>query len=123
MRASDPGEPGTEMVVNANDVVAFFVELAALALIGLWGYRAGGPLSAKVALGIGLPLVAAIMWGLFAAPRARVRIPWVTLVVKVVVLGSAVLAGFTILPPIWAVAFAAVVALNLVLMYVGPLAR
>jgi hypothetical protein len=111
------------MAVNANDVVAFFVELAALALIGLWGYRAGGPLWAKVALGIGLPLLAAIMWGLFAAPRARIRIPWVTLLVKVVVLGAAVLAGFTILPPIWAAAFAAVVALNLVFMYLGPLAR
>jgi hypothetical protein len=109
--------------VNANDVVAFFVELAALALIGLWGYRAGGPVSAQALLGIGLSLLAAVLWGLFAAPRAQFRGRWVTLVVKVVVLGAAVLAGFTILPVVWAVVFAVVVALNLVLMYVGPFAR
>lgn len=116
-------ESTVPMEVNANDVVAFLVELAALALIGLWGYRAGGPLWAKIALAIGLILVASVAWGLFAAPRARFRVPWVTLLVKVLVLGAAVAAGFTILPLVWAVVFAAVVVLNLVLMYVGPFAR
>ena len=109
--------------VNANDVVAFFVELAALALIGLWGYRAGGPVWARALLGIGLPLLAAALWGLFAAPRAQFRGRGVTFVVKVIVLGAAALAGFTILPLVWAVVFAVLVALNLVLMYVGPFAR
>ena len=117
-----PDDTG-QLNVNANDVVAFLVELAALALIGLWGYRAGGPLWVKVALAIGLILLAAFAWGLFAAPRARFRIPWVTLLVKVLVLGAAVAAGFTILPLGWAVLFGIVVVLNLVLMYVGPFAR
>ena len=111
------------MRVNANDAVAFLVELAALALIGLWGYRAGGPLRVKVVLAIGLVLGASVAWGLFAAPRARFRVPRVALLVKVVVLSAAVAAGFTILPLVWAVVFAAVVVLNLVLMYVGPFAR
>ncbi|MDV3223415.1 YrdB family protein [Intrasporangium sp.] len=109
--------------VNANDLVAFLVELVAFVLIGTWGYRAGGPAWAKVGLAIGLVLLAATAWGMFAAPRARFRIPWVTLLVKVVVLGAAVAAGFTILPLAWAVAFAAVVVLNLLLLYVGPFAR
>lgn len=112
-----------QLDINANDVLAFLVELVALALIGLWGYRAGGPLWAKVALAIGLVLAASVFWGLFAAPRARFRVPWVTLLVKVLVLGAAVAAGFTILPLVWAVVFGAVVVLNLVLMYVGPFAR
>lgn len=109
--------------VNANDLVAFLVELLAFVLIGIWGYRAGGPSWAKVLLAVGLVLLAAIAWGMFAAPRARVRIPWVTLLVKIVVLGAAVAAGFTILPLVWAVAFAAVVSLNLLLLHVGPFAR
>jgi hypothetical protein len=112
-----------QLDINANDVMAFLVELVALALIGLWGYRAGGPLWAKVALAIGLVLAASVFWGLFAAPRARFRVPWVTLLVKALVLGAAVAAGFTILPLVWAVVFGAVVVLNLVLMYVGPFAR
>ncbi len=36
-------------------------------------------------------------------------------------LGAGVLAGFLVLPAAWAVAFAVVVVVNLVLMYVGPL--
>jgi hypothetical protein len=39
------------------------------------------------------------------------------------VLGAGVVAGFLVLPTGWAVAFAVVVVDNLVLMYVGPLAR
>ncbi len=114
---------GEGLGVNANDVVAFFVELAALALLGLWGYRAGGAVWAQVLLGIALPLLAAILWGLFAAPRAQFRGRRTTLVVKVVVLGAAVLAGFFVLPLGWALVCAAVVVVNLVLMYVGPFAR
>lgn len=111
------------MEVNANDVVAFVVELVSLVLIGLWAYRAVEPQWAQLVLGVGLPVGAAVLWGLFAAPRARIRVPWLTLLVKVLVLGAAVGAAFTILPTVWAVGFGAVVALNLLLMYVGPFAR
>ena len=40
-----------------------------------------------------------------------------------VVLGAGVVAGFVVLPVVLAVLFAVVVVVNLVLMYVGPLAR
>ncbi|AXG14696.1 DUF2568 domain-containing protein [Intrasporangium calvum] len=48
-----------------------------------------------------MPLVAAVAWGLFAAPRARVRVPRLTPAVKVLVLGAAVAAAFTVLPTGW----------------------
>ena len=38
-------------------------------------------------------------------------------------LGAGVVAGFIVLPTVWAVLAAVVVVVNLVLMYVGPLAR
>jgi hypothetical protein len=43
--------------------------------------------------------------------------------VAVVVLSAGVVAGFVVLPTVWAVGFGAVVVANLLLMYVGPLAR
>jgi hypothetical protein len=56
-----------------NLTLAFVLELCALAALGLWGFSVGGGPVAKTALGIGAPLCAAVLWGLFAAPRAGVR--------------------------------------------------
>ena len=109
--------------VNANDVVAFLVELAALAVLCAWGFQVGGSTAARLLLGLGLPTGAAVLWGLFAAPRARVDVPALRLVVKLVVLGGAATASFGVLPVGVAAAFAVVVAVNLTLLYVGPFAR
>ena len=46
----------------------------------------------KVLLGVGTPLVAAVLWGVFAAPQAPVRSAVLALLVKVLVFGAAVLA-------------------------------
>jgi hypothetical protein len=107
--------------VNANDVVAFLVELVVLGLLAWAGFQSGGV--AGWVRGLGLPVVAAVAWGLFAAPRAPVSNFWLRLVTKLVVLGAGVVTGFVVLPLWLAVLFAVVVVLNLVLMYVGPLAR
>lgn len=109
--------------VNANDVLAFLVELAALAVLCAWGFQAGGSTAVRLLLGIGLPLVAVVVWGLFAAPRARYDVPALRLATKLVVLGGAAAASFGVLPLGLAVAFAVVVAANLTLMHVGPFAR
>ncbi len=68
-------------------------------------------------------MVAALLWGAFAAPRARVRSGVLRLATKVLVLGSGVVAGFLVLPSPWDVLVGLLVALNLLLMYVGPMAR
>ena len=109
--------------INANDLVAFVVELAVVVLLAVAGFTVDAPAPVRVLLGVGLPLVAVVLWGLFAAPRARVESPPLRLLVKVVVLGAGVAAGFLVLPLGWAIAFAVVVAVNLALMYAGPLAR
>lgn len=109
--------------VNANDVLAFLVELAALAVLCAWGFHVGGTTAVRLLLGIGLPLLAAVAWGLVAAPRARYDVPALRLITKLVVLGGAAAASFGVLPLGAAVAFAVVVAANVVLMYVGPFAH
>jgi hypothetical protein len=55
-----------------NLTVAFLLELCALAALGCWGLRTASGPATKAALGIGAPLLAAVLWGLFAAPHAPV---------------------------------------------------
>jgi hypothetical protein len=112
---------GDAMDVNANDIVAFLVEIVVLALLAFAGFRADG--AWRWVLGIGVPVAAAVVWGLFASPRALISSYRLRLGTKLVVLGAGVGAGFVVLPLVWAYLFALVVALNLVLMHVGPFAR
>lgn len=48
-----------------NLAVRFVLELSALAALGVWGWQQGDGWSA-VALAVGLPVLAAVMWGTFA---------------------------------------------------------
>lgn len=112
-----------ELDVNVNDVVALVVEIGMLVLLGVAGAGLGGSTVTSVVLAVILPLAAAVLWGLFAAPRARVRSRPLELATKAVVLGGGMVAGFLVLPLPWAVTFAVVVVANTLLMYVGPLAR
>jgi hypothetical protein len=52
----------------------FSCELAMLAALAFWGYVVGEGVWAWV-LGLAAPVVAAIVWGTFVAPRARLPVP------------------------------------------------
>jgi hypothetical protein len=92
--------------------LAFASELAALVALGSWGFGQGGSTATKVLLGIGTPLVAAVLWGLFAAPQAPVRIAVLALLVKLLVFGAAVLALVGTGHPFLAAALAVVALLS-----------
>ena len=100
----------------ANLTVAFLLEVCALAALCYWGVRTGGGPVTKTALGLGTPLFAAVLWGLFAAPRALVSVPLVGLGVKLIVFGSAVAALYTTGHRGLAIAFAVLVVVNSVLV-------
>jgi hypothetical protein len=71
--------------------VAFAAELAALAALAHWGWVTGSG-AGRLLLAVGVPAVAGVLWGVFAAPTAPVQILAVTVLVKVLVFGSAVAA-------------------------------
>lgn len=50
-----------------NLTLRFVLELAALGAMGLWGFRANEGI-VRYLLGLGLPLLAACVWGVFAVP-------------------------------------------------------
>ena len=53
----------------ANYGLRFLLELAALGSLAYWGFAENGWV-AEWPLGLGAPLVAAVVWGRFVAPKA-----------------------------------------------------
>ncbi|MET8949541.1 YrdB family protein [Streptomyces sp. NPDC004393] len=96
-----------------NEVLAFLIELAALVCLGWWGFGAGHEGVLRIVLGVATPALAVVVWGLFAAPRARLRpgLPLV-LVVKAVVLGGGAAALYAVGHPVAAGVLAAVTLVN-----------
>lgn len=64
----------TETLKLINAALAFLLELAMLAAFGYWGFYGDKSLLAKWTLGIGLPVLIAIVWGMYFAPRAAHRL-------------------------------------------------
>jgi len=105
-------------------VFRFLLELCLLAALAYWGVRAGsGPLSSLL-LGVGAPLVAAIAWGAFVAPRARFHLsPALLITVELVVFGAGALALWAVGLPVLAVCFGVAVLVQRVLLSVLPPGR
>ncbi len=93
--------------------LAFLLELALLVAVGYWGFQTGTGIMAWV-LGLGAPLLVAVVWGIWLAPKSsrRLGIP-IRLIVEagLFALGTAALwiAG----QPTLAVIFGALAALDM----------
>jgi Protein of unknown function (DUF2568) len=86
--------------------VRFLCELAMLAALTSWGFQAGDGVTAWV-LGIGAPLLAAVVWGALVAPKARWPAPiQVRVVIELVLYAAAVAALVVTGQPVLAVALA-----------------
>ena len=94
---------------------AFVSELAALAALALWGWSMPSDLPVRLLAAVVLPLVAAVLWGRFAAPRAPVRRPVVAAAVKALVLGGGALGLLLTGHPVAAVVLAVISVLGVVL--------
>lgn len=96
-----------------NEGLAFVLEVAAIVALAWWGFTTGGNVVVNVVLGIGTPVGAMVLWGLFAAPRARfkVALPFV-LLVKAIVFGAGALAFYGVDHATLAIVFAVITVLN-----------
>ncbi len=108
-----------ELIKSVNLALRFLLELCALGALGYWGFKTGSGLVAKIGLGIGAPLVAAVVWGVFVSPQAPVQLSGiVVLILQVLVFGSAAAGLVATGHRTLALAFVAIVVINAVLMYV-----
>ncbi|MBW8804272.1 MAG: hypothetical protein AUG49_13320 [Catenulispora sp. 13_1_20CM_3_70_7] len=100
----------------ANEVLAFLLELVALASLAVWGFTTSSNAAVRVLLGLGAPALMVLVWGAFAAPRARFQIPMApVLAVKTVVFGAATAAGYAAGWHAFAVVFGVVAVVNMVI--------
>ncbi|KQQ94106.1 4-amino-4-deoxy-L-arabinose transferase [Leifsonia sp. Leaf325] len=99
--------------VSPNDILRFLLEIFAVVTLGIWGFLAW-PLPWPGALiGIGAPLLAILLWGLFRSPKAVFRIdPFGKAIVEILVMGSAALAWWQLGQPIVAAVFAVVATIS-----------
>jgi hypothetical protein len=103
---------------SANLLVRFLLELCMLGSLGYWGFQTSSGVLVKILLGLGAPLVAAVVWGTFVSPKAAIPLSApVWILVQVGIFGAAMAAlaasGRTALA--WALGVAAIA--NGVLMY------
>ena len=63
-----------EKIRMINSLLAFLVEIAMLVLLGYWGDHTSDNNVFKYIFAIATPAGAAVLWGIFAAPRSKTRL-------------------------------------------------
>ncbi|PPF41581.1 4-amino-4-deoxy-L-arabinose transferase [Rathayibacter sp. AY1A2] len=96
---------GTDIRIGPNAILRFLLELVALATFALWGF-ATWDLPWNIVLGIGAPVVAALVWALFLSPRAVLAIDvYGRSLIELLVMGAAALAWLDLGQPVVAIVF------------------
>jgi hypothetical protein len=109
--------PPAPSVGNANYGLRFLLELAALAALAYWGFHELGGV-VQWLIGLGAPLLAAVVWGRFMSPKAsHPTIDPVRLLIEIAVFGSGVAALFAAGATVVAMIFAVLAVLHLALTF------
>jgi Na+-translocating ferredoxin:NAD+ oxidoreductase RnfD subunit len=104
---------------SINLALAFLLELALLAAFAYWGFQSGNSTLVKILLGIGLPLLVALIWGALMAPNSPRRLQGgAYLALKALLFGLGVAALMSAGRTMLGVLFAVVVVINTILLYV-----
>lgn len=99
--------------------LAFILEVGAILAIGYAGFHYDLPTIFQIILGIGLPVLFILFWGLYMAPKATKRLELKSY--RIVKLGLFIGAGGMLLSvnePIWAISFLILVAVDELLLLV-----
>ena len=98
--------------------IFFLMELCALAAFSYWGFHLNRGWFIKILLGIGAPLLVAIFWGTFIAPKASipVSIP-VRIILQLIIFALAIAALHFSSKSMLAVVFLVVVVVEMIIMY------
>jgi hypothetical protein len=106
---------------SINFALTFLLELAMLAAYAYWGFQAGHITITKILLGVGVPLLVAVVWGFLMAPRSSMRLRGAAyLALKIILFGLAIAALFVLGNRVLGIVFAVVFVINTVLLYVWP---
>jgi hypothetical protein len=106
------------IIKSTNLILRFLLELAALAALAVWGFQTPANTLLKILLAITLPLIAALLWGLFVSPKAKYRLPEIgRLALEITLFASAVFALHSTNHPTLAATFALLALIHLPLTF------
>jgi hypothetical protein len=106
-------------IKNANLALAFLLELCVIAALAFWGFSTNTGTLVKIVLGIGVPVLAIIVWALFGAPRGPWHLKGIWyLLLKIVFFGSAAVALYVARQHVLGIVFALIFVVNTALLYV-----
>ena len=104
------------IIKSINLALSFLLELCLLAAFGYWGFRTGQGLGLQILLGIGIPVVVGVVWGIFLAPTSARRLQGLALIgLKIVLFGAAAGALYLVEQTGLAFIFAVIFAINMIL--------
>jgi hypothetical protein len=104
---------------SLNVGIRFLLEICVLISVGYWGFKTNSGWVLKILLGIGAPLLIAVIWGAFGAPKAPYHLSGLALfALEVTVFGSGVAALFATKNFSLAWGLAAIAIINRILMFV-----
>ena len=63
-----------QFVKLIHQLVVFLLEIGMLIILGMWGFDGQKTTLEKYGLGLGAPLLAACLWGIWAAPKSAYRL-------------------------------------------------
>lgn len=93
--------------------VAFLLELGAVVAYAFWGFAVGPNIPAKIALGLGAPALAIVVWAIFGAPKSKRHLQGAAyLGLQAVFFGGAGLALFAAGQHVAGIAFAVIALVN-----------
>ena len=108
-----------DAIKGLNLGIRFLLELCILVILGYWGFKTGGQTLTKILLGIGSPVLFAVVWGTFLAPKSSMRLhePWLFLL-EIVIFGLATFALYKVSGRPLTISFGVIYVLNKILMIV-----
>ncbi|MFJ7744644.1 YrdB family protein [Peribacillus sp. NPDC097295] len=105
------------MVINI--ALRFILEVCALVFFTYWGFQSSQGILKKLVLGIGSPMLIAIIWGVFGSPAAPIPAQvFLRILLELLIFGLATLALYSSGKPTLAIIYAIIVVINLILLYI-----
>jgi hypothetical protein len=89
-----------------------------LTAVGYWGFKTQSGWPMKILLGIGVPVLIAVLWGMFIAPKATYHLSGISReLLELVLFGSGAVALFSSGKANLALVYAAVLVVNKILLF------
>lgn len=102
-------DPAQATRPGINDIVRFVLELFAIVSLGIWGFLAWPGPWQNIAFGLGAPLLAILIWGLFLSPKAVFSVDlFARSLIEIVIFASVAFAWWSLGQPVVAIVFAVV---------------